>query len=86
MSLETGTTQTATVQSMQLVNPFSRLRERLRIQQITEQDDPDYPKRTRQLLEQLDEYPTQTGCLIVSFADLAGLLAIAAPPPEGYSR
>ena len=50
-----------------------RLRERLRIQRLPPSD-PDYKLRTRQMLEQTDEYPARTPCLLVSFEELDELL------------
>ena len=50
-----------------------RLRERLRIQRLLPSD-PDYKLRTRQMLEQTDEYPERTPCLLVSFEELDELL------------
>ena len=71
--IDTGTEQCATV-AIHVNDPFARLRERLRIQSLTDTSDPDYLKRTRQLLEQLDEYPSRTPCLVVSFEELRALL------------
>ena len=72
----TTSTQQNAVISVAVDDDFARLRERLRIQRITDPADPDYPKRTRQLLEQLDEYQPKTPCLIVSMAELCRLLGI----------
>lgn len=71
--MDTGTTSQHVSIHVTVNDKFARLRERMRIQRQPP-DDPDYPKRTRQLLEQLDEYPDKTQCLLVSFDELDQLL------------
>ena len=74
----TGTQQIGTISPLTYHDSFTRLRERLRIQRLTDPRDPDYRKRTRQLLLQLDEYPDKTPCMVVSHDELDRLLALGA--------
>lgn len=83
LTTETGSNNAAvTVRYQCQTAQFDRLAERLAIQECCDPMSPLYQHKTRQLLEQLDEYAPQTPCLVVSLKELRDLLAVAGVQTE----